>query len=101
MKSVLQSMAILISPVLLAWSAVAHAGGGTPVVVGTEAPQGQQTTLNLQSSQGSACAAPTVGLCGSCSVSCPTGKAATCKPGLAVGPQSNASCLTPPECSCK
>jgi hypothetical protein len=78
------------------------AWAGNPVIVKTDAPKADSTsTLNLQTSQGSACSAPNVGNCGSCSISCPTGKAAMCKAGMAVGGGSEASCLNPPECKCQ
>ena len=90
---------LLLGAVLLV-SGAAWAGD-TPVVVKTDASRAANSTLNVQTSQGSSCAAPAVGACGSCSISCPTGQAATCKAGVAVGRDSDASCLTPPECSCK
>jgi hypothetical protein len=71
-----------------------------PVLITT--PQaGADSNINLQTNTGSACAAPSVGNCGSCAVTCPTGHAAMCKPGLAVNNQSGASCLNPPECKCQ
>jgi len=88
-----------IAALLLAFAGAAVAGT-TPVIVGAEPAGGSTSTLNLQTSQGVGCAAPVVGLCGSCSVSCPSGSAAYCKPGLAVGGQASASCLQPPECRC-
>ena len=76
------------------------AWAGDPVIVKTDVPKGD-STLNLQTSQGSSCQTPSVGACGSCSISCPTGKAAMCKAGMAVGKDSDASCLNPPECKCQ
>lgn len=74
----------------------------TPVIVKSEAPKEGISTLNLQSSQGSACTTPTVGLCGMCSISCPTGKAAVCKPGMSVGGGTpTSSCVQPPDCKCQ
>jgi hypothetical protein len=90
---------LLLGAILLA-SGAAWAGD-TPVVVKTEASKGSNSTLNVQTSQGSSCAAPSVGNCGTCSISCPTGQAATCKAGVSVGKESDASCVAPPECACK
>lgn len=86
--------------VLLSLSAAASAQQQPPVLV-TQPQPGTDSTINLQTNNGSSCAAPTVGNCGSCSVTCPTGHAATCKPGLAVNAQAGASCVTPPECKCQ
>jgi len=72
-----------------------------PVVIQHSDHQRGESTLNLQSSQGASCATPVIGNCGSCSVSCTTGQSAQCKPGIAVGPQASASCVTAPECNCK
>jgi hypothetical protein len=86
--------------VLLTLSAAAFAQQRAPVLVTT--PQaGTDSNINLQTNTGSACAAPAVGNCGSCSITCPTGHTAMCKPGLAVNNQSGASCLNPPECKCQ
>jgi hypothetical protein len=86
-------------PLVLLAAACAHADPH-PVVV-TDAPRGSESTINVQSSQGTACASPGIGNCGTCSVSCPTGKAAMCKPGIAVNAKLGASCVTPPECRCQ
>ena len=58
-------------------------------------------TVDIQQNTGSRCEARAVGNCGSCAVSCPVGQAATCKPGRAVGRDSEASCTTEPSCTCK
>jgi len=86
-----------------AW-AVALAGPSpstNPVVIQHGGQHAGESTLNLQSSQGASCTTPVVGNCGSCSVSCTTGQAAQCKPGIAVGPQPGASCVSAPDCNCK
>ena len=81
--------------------------GAEPVVVlGGNAGAGQHltapsSTVDIPQNSGSRCQAPSVGSCGSCSVSCPVGQAATCKPGRAVGHDVDASCVTEPSCSCK
>jgi hypothetical protein len=98
MRTIFQNLvgaaALLASAVCLAQQA--------PVIVKSEAPKEGVSTLNLQSSQGSACTTPTVGLCGMCAISCPTGKAAVCKPGMSVGGGAPASsCVQPPECKCQ
>lgn len=91
----------LLLPLLLGLSGAAFADPGHgPVIVTTPAPAAN-SNINLQTNSGSACAAPSVGNCGTCSVSCPTGQAAMCKPGLAVNSQAGASCVTPPECKCQ
>jgi len=84
---------------LLGFSAAAFAQQHSPVLITTPQP-GADSNINLQTNTGSACAAQPVGNCGSCSVTCPTGQAAMCKPGLAVNNQAGASCLTAPECKC-
>jgi hypothetical protein len=58
-------------------------------------------SVDIQQNTGSRCEARAVGNCGSCSVSCPVGQAATCKPGRAVGRDLEASCTTEPSCTCK
>lgn len=88
-----------LAPLLLLAAACAHADPN-PVLV-TEAHKGSESTINLQSSQGTSCASPGIGNCGTCSVSCPTGHAAMCKPGVAVNAKPGASCVTPPECKCQ
>ncbi|MDR3418092.1 MAG: hypothetical protein P4L83_18110 [Nevskia sp.] len=90
----------LLAPTLLLLSAVALAQK-TPVLVNTTPVPNTQSNINLQTNTGSACATPPIGLCGTCSVTCPTGQTAMCKPGLAVNGQPGASCLTPPECKCQ
>lgn len=87
---------------VLAIAQPAAAAEPPPLVLTKEVPsKAGETTLNLQSSPAAFCAVPAAGQCGSCSITCPTGKAAQCKPGLTVsGHSDNASCLSPPECSC-
>jgi len=89
---------------LLGVAAAAFAQQHNPVLITTPQPAAD-SNINLQTNTGSACSAPSVGNCGSCSVTCPTGHAAMCKPGLAVpgnqSGQSGASCLNPPECKCQ
>lgn len=58
-------------------------------------------SVDIQQNSGSRCEARAVGNCGSCSVSCPVGQAATCKPGRAVSKDPDASCTTDPSCTCK
>ncbi len=81
------------------FTAIAFAQPAAPVLV--EHTHGTDSNINIQSTGGSACASPSIGNCGSCSVACPTGQAAMCKPGLAVNATPGASCLTPPECHCQ
>jgi hypothetical protein len=88
-----------LAPLVLLAAACAHAEPHAVVV--TEASRANESTINLQSSQGSSCASPGIGACGTCSVSCPTGKAAMCKPGVAINAKPGASCVTPPECKCQ
>lgn len=90
----------LASALLLTISAAALAAPA-PVLIQPDAGHGSERTINLQTSEGAACSTPVVGNCGSCAISCPTGKAATCKPGVAVNVQPGASCVTPPECKCQ
>jgi hypothetical protein len=58
-------------------------------------------SVDIQQNTGSRCEARAVGNCGSCSVSCPVGQAATCKPGRAVSKDVDASCTIEPSCTCK
>jgi hypothetical protein len=98
----MKPIAYLCAGLLLGLSASALADNKTPVWVNTAPAQsGQTSNINLQTNSGSACASPAVGNCGSCSITCPTGQAAMCKPGLAVNHQPGASCVTPPECKCQ
>ena len=66
-------------------------------------PVATERTVTIVDDQGARCSAPAAGFCGNCSISCPTGKQAVCKPGLTVGdPQSpRSSCVQPPECLCR
>lgn len=95
----MSSFRALAAVVLLSLSAASLAGP-TPVLVQPQASPGSEQTIRVQTSEGASCTTPVVGNCGSCAVSCPSGKAAMCKPGIAVGPQASASCVTPPECKC-
>ena len=96
------SIARCVVPVLLlGLSAAAVAQQHAPVVIAAPTVQGSDSNINLQTNTGSACSSPSVGNCGSCAVSCPTGHAAMCKPGLAVNPQPGASCVSAPECKCQ
>ena len=103
MQSIAHSVTRLLLPaLLLGLSATASAQQQhTPVLINTPTVQGSDNNINLQTNTGSACSSPSIGNCGSCSVTCPTGHAAMCKPGLAVNPQPGASCLTAPECKCQ
>jgi hypothetical protein len=94
----------LLAPALLLGlcaGALAQQQQRTPVLINTPTAQSSDNNINLQTNTGSACSSPSVGNCGSCSITCPTGHAAMCKPGLAVNGQPAASCLTAPECKCQ
>lgn len=91
---------LMLPALLLGLSAAAGADGHGALIV-TTPPAAADSNINLQTNTGSACAAQPVGNCGSCSVTCPTGHAAMCKPGLSVNNQPGASCVTPPECKCQ
>lgn len=98
----LKSLARLALPLLLlGFSAAGLAQQQHAPIVVTTPQTGIDSNINLQTSTGSSCAASPVGNCGSCTISCPTGHAAMCRPGLAVNNQSGASCLNPPECKCQ
>ena len=66
-------------------------------------PASGESTITIHDADGANCTSPPAGFCGNCSITCPTGKAAICKPGLAVGNPSSpqSSCIQPPECSCR
>jgi len=50
---------------------------------------------------GARCTAPAVGVCGSCSISCPVGKAARCTPGKSYGHPPDEVCQVPAVCVCE
>ncbi len=81
------------------------AGAAEPVVVlhgnTSQNLTAQPGSVDIQQNTGSRCETRAVGNCGSCSVSCPVGLAATCKPGRAVSKDADASCTTEPSCTCK
>lgn len=97
---ILHSLVFVLSLTLAgtAWAA-------EPVVVlhgnGNQNLTAPANSLDIQQNTGSRCEARAVGNCGSCSVSCPVGQAATCKPGRAVSKEPDASCTTDPSCTCK
>jgi hypothetical protein len=59
-------------------------------------------TENLKTSEktdGATCTSPSVIECGVCSISCPVGKEALCKPGYSANP-GHGVCTILPSCSC-
>lgn len=91
----------IIAACLLIGSVAACAESPPSVLVKTDVPaNGTTSTLSLQNTPGSSCTAPSVGICGTCNISCPSGQAAMCRAGLSIGKQSDSSCLQPPDCKC-
>lgn len=89
----------------LSLACASAAWAAEPVVVlhgnSTQKLTAPANSVDIQQNTGSRCEAHAVGNCGSCSVSCPVGQAATCKPGRAVSKDPDASCTTDPSCTCK
>ena len=103
MQSIARPIARWLAPVLLLGLVATTSAQQqhAPVVIATPSVQSTDNNINLQTNTGSACSSPAAGNCGSCAVTCPTGHAAMCKPGLAINPQPGASCVTAPECKCQ
>lgn len=71
-----------------------------PVVVlhGSGVPG--DSRFSLRDEPSASCSAPGVGDCSSCSVSCPQGQAAVCKPGKVQAALGDGSCQREPVCRC-
>lgn len=87
---------------LLAFATAVMPQSQPVIVTDTRVPVADhEKTLNIRTDQGSSCTAAPAGICGTCSVSCPVGKAAACRPGKVIGQSGEPqSCLQPPSCKC-
>lgn len=71
-----------------------------PVVV-LQNPQSRgDSSFSFRQDFNATCGQPSVGDCGSCTVSCPVGAAATCKPGKVSAAMGDGSCQREPSCTC-
>lgn len=71
-----------------------------PVVV-LQNPQARgDSSFSYRQEFTATCAAPGVGDCSSCTVSCPVGAAATCKPGKVSAAMGDGTCQREPSCTC-
>lgn len=70
-----------------------------PVVILQGAAPGD-SRFSLRNEPSASCSAASVGDCGSCSVSCPQGQAAVCKPGKVQALVGDGSCQREPVCRC-
>lgn len=77
------------------------ASAAEPVVVlhGSAVPG--DSRFSLRDEPSASCSSPGVGDCGSCSVSCPQGQAAVCKPGKVQALVGDGSCQREPVCRCE
>lgn len=71
-----------------------------PVVV-LQNPQARgDSSFSYRQEFTATCGAPSVGDCSSCTVSCPVGAAATCKPGKVSTAMGDGTCQREPSCTC-
>ncbi|MDO9452725.1 MAG: hypothetical protein Q7J29_07670 [Stagnimonas sp.] len=71
-----------------------------PVVV-LQNPQARgDSSFSYRQEFTATCGAPSVGDCSSCTVSCPVGAAATCKPGKVSAAMGDGTCQREPSCTC-
>ena len=71
-----------------------------PIVV-LQNPQARgDSSFSYRQEFTASCAAPGVGDCSSCTVSCPVGAAATCKPGKISAAMGDGTCQREPSCTC-
>ena len=71
-----------------------------PIVV-LQNPQARgDSSFSYRQEFTASCSSPGVGDCSSCTVSCPVGAAATCKPGKISAAMGDGSCQREPSCTC-
>lgn len=71
-----------------------------PIVV-LQNPQARgDSSFSYRQEFTASCSSPGIGDCSSCTVSCPVGTAATCKPGKISAAMGDGSCQREPSCTC-
>ena len=86
--------------ILLALALPLTAAAADPLVV-LQNPQARgDSSFSYRQEFSATCAAPGVGDCSSCTVSCPVGAAATCKPGKVSTAMGDGTCQREPSCTC-
>ncbi len=71
-----------------------------PVVVLQNPQAAGDSSFSYRQEFTASCSAPGVGDCSSCTVSCPVGAAATCKPGKISAAMGDGTCQREPSCTC-
>jgi hypothetical protein len=71
-----------------------------PVVVLQNPQSHGDSSFSYRQEFNASCAMPSVGDCASCSVSCPVGTAAVCKPGKVSAAMGDGTCQREPSCTC-
>jgi len=72
-----------------------------PVVI-LQNPQARgDSSFSYRQEFNASCGAPSVGDCSTCSVSCPVGAAAVCKPGKVSSAMGDGTCQREPSCTCQ
>lgn len=71
-----------------------------PIVVLQNPHTQDDSSFSYRQEVMASCSAPGLGDCSSCTVSCPVGAAATCKPGKISAAMGDGSCQREPSCTC-
>ena len=71
-----------------------------PIVVLQNPHAHGDSSFSYRQETTASCSAPGLGDCSSCTVSCPVGAAATCKPGKISAAMGDGSCQREPSCTC-
>ncbi len=71
-----------------------------PVVVLQNPQSHGDSSFSYRQEFNATCGAPGVGDCSSCTVSCPVGAAAVCKPGKVSAAMGDGTCQREPSCTC-
>lgn len=72
-----------------------------PVVVLQNPQTRGDSSFSYRQEFNATCGVPTIGDCSSCTVSCPVGTAAACKPGKVSTALGDGSCQREPSCTCQ
>lgn len=72
-----------------------------PVVVLQNPQTRGDSSFSYRQEFNASCGAPSVGDCSSCTVSCPVGAAAVCKPGKVSAAMGDGTCQREPSCTCQ
>lgn len=86
---------------LLALALPLAALAAEPVVVLQNPQSHGDSSFSYRQEFNATCGVPSVGDCSSCTVSCPTGAAAVCKPGKVSAVMGDGSCQREPSCTCQ